>query len=307
MGSLTEASFLIIGGTTKSGTTSLFNYFKDHPEVLGSSMKETRFFLDESYPLKSKFRYTDGIDRYAAYFSHRAGERILLEATPDYLYSAGTAKRIKESLPNARLLFIFRNPVDRFVSWYRFSKQNNLITPETTLKSYFDGQQRDDLEYQSQHLMALKQGNYSSYLQAYLAVFSSENIRVCFMEDLKSNPRAFMMDLCGFYGIDPGFYKQYKFETHNATMKLKNQRLHEVYMKTSFLIRKQTHNKRLVHRFLKSLKKTFYPIYLKMNRMNSDATDIHEQELDVVASYYQEELVHYKNGYRTLFPEHETV
>ena len=46
--------YLIIGGTTKAGTTSLHAYLSDHPQVCASSIKETRFFLDRDYPLEAK-------------------------------------------------------------------------------------------------------------------------------------------------------------------------------------------------------------------------------------------------------------
>src|SRR3712207_1668459 len=99
-----EHSYLIIGGTTKAATTSLFSYLADHPQICASSLKESRFFLDADYPVSSKCRFEDGLDKYDELFQHCRDDRLLrLEATPDYLYSAATPQKIKFSLPKAKL------------------------------------------------------------------------------------------------------------------------------------------------------------------------------------------------------------
>ena len=56
--------YIIIGGTTKAATTSLYFYLADHPNVCASNIKETRFFLDADYPLPVKYRLEDGLEKY---------------------------------------------------------------------------------------------------------------------------------------------------------------------------------------------------------------------------------------------------
>ena len=122
---LAEHRYLIIGGATKAGTTSLYFYLADHPEICASNLKETRFFLDAEYPLPAKYRLEDGLDKYEKYFNHCQKQSLRLEATPDYLYSPDTPQKIKHSLPNVKMFFILREPIDRLTSWYRFAKVNN--------------------------------------------------------------------------------------------------------------------------------------------------------------------------------------
>lgn len=57
LSTLANHRFGIIGGGSKAGTTSVFNYLADHPEICAADAKETRFFLDADYPLPSKLRY----------------------------------------------------------------------------------------------------------------------------------------------------------------------------------------------------------------------------------------------------------
>ena len=95
-----EERHLIIGGTTKAATTSLFNYLGTHPAICASSVKETRFFLDGDYPLPSKYRAEAGLERYGEFFRSCHADQWRLDATPDYLYSPGTPGRLRESLPS---------------------------------------------------------------------------------------------------------------------------------------------------------------------------------------------------------------
>lgn len=61
--------YLIIGGTTKAGTTSIFRYLSAHPDVCASSLKETRFFLDKDYPLPSTNRFNgSNLECYRVFF-----------------------------------------------------------------------------------------------------------------------------------------------------------------------------------------------------------------------------------------------
>ena len=121
---LEQQRFLIIGGATRSGTTSLFAYLGHHPQVRAASMKEARFFLDPGYPLPARYRLGDGLDHYATLFGDGTpSEDLWLEATSDYLYSMNTAERIRQALPRARVLMVLRDPVARLLSWYWFARR----------------------------------------------------------------------------------------------------------------------------------------------------------------------------------------
>ncbi len=290
---------LIIGGTTKSGTTSLFHYLGDHPEVCSSSMKETRFFLDKEYPLSSKYRYEDGIEKYQEFFKHHRTEKILMEATPDYLYSKDTGKKIKESLANTKLIFILREPKARFISWFNFSKQIGKIDSAETLEQYIE-MQFTESESPEQHLMALQQGNYSTYLKDYYKYFSKDDICICFFEDLVKTPLPFMKSLATFLNIDAQFYEDYSFEKHNTTVHIKNQGLHAKYIEVSFNIRKFTHNKKVIHGFLKGLKKILNPLYEKLNSQKKEFAGITETASKQLDKFYLAEKKLYEGKYEDI-------
>ena len=180
--------FLIIGGTTKAATTSLYYYLADHPSVCVSTLKETRFFIDEDYPVSPLgAKWADGIDKYEEFFNNCPNIGCLrVEATPDYLYSSGTPKKIKKSLPNAKLLFILREPVSRLISWYKFAKQKAHISEQMSFDEYVEKQlkggqfekakqaklesSQNNFIPQYYFLSALEQGCYSTYLQQYFDI-----------------------------------------------------------------------------------------------------------------------------------------
>lgn len=269
-------------------------------------MKETRFFLDEDYPVKSKYKFSAGLGRYLEFFQPFTKE-ILVEASPDYLYSRNTPSSIVNSLPNVKLVFILRNPVDRFISWYNFCIQNSTIKKDISIYQYFEMQQPDDgHKYHHQHLMTLAQGKYSTYLQPYIDIFGMDRIHICFMENLKENPLQFMGNLCSFLNIESTFYNEYQFEIHNPTNNLKNQSLHGFYLKVSYAIRKKSHNQRLFHAVLKRIKRVFFPVYLKLNRAEKEIFK-NSHDIAFLQDYYSNELALYEDRYRLLLHEQDTV
>ena len=158
-----DYNYLIVGGTTKAATTSLFTYLSDHPAVCAATYKETRFFLSDDYPLPSKYRYKDNVEEYHLLFSDSNGMQLRMESTPDYLYCEKARERIAEFLPHAKLVFSLREPISRLISWYRFAKQIGKLPQTLSFDAYVkllftstDCHQ----ENEEQHLKTLQQGCY---------------------------------------------------------------------------------------------------------------------------------------------------
>ena len=138
----------------------------------------------------------DGFENYEKYFSHCPENRFRVEATPDYLYSPSTAQRIIDSLPDVKLLFILRHPVERLVSWYRFSKQQGLLQMDISFGQYVSNQfkiidQGADYSKQ-QHMRTLEQGRYSNYLKYYIDTFREDQVLILDYADLKSDTKSML-------------------------------------------------------------------------------------------------------------------
>ncbi|NER47328.1 MAG: tetratricopeptide repeat protein [Symploca sp. SIO1A3] len=111
---LSAPNFLIIG-QTKCGTTSLYAYLKQHPQILPALTKEIKFW-------HSKSNFDRGLDWYLAHFSPICSGQNLItgEATPEYLSSPEAAQRLWPIFPEMKLIILLRNPVDRAISQYYF-------------------------------------------------------------------------------------------------------------------------------------------------------------------------------------------
>ena len=288
-----NARYLIIGGTTKAATTSLFFYLREHPDVCAASHKETRFFLDPDRHLPSKYSWErDGLDKYDRYFSHcDRGKRLRVEATPDYLYSPGTPARIRHTLSNAKMLFIVREPVSRMISWYKFAGQRGLIAGDMTFDDFVLLQERsaDGLSHVAQHLRPLEQGLYHGYLRRYFALFPPEGVLAIAYEDLASDPLACMQRICRFAGIDGEFYASFNFTVKNRSQNMKSVRLYGLYTRTRRRLRSAVHTMPEVHQFLRRILHKVEPYFMKWNAAPQREIKMSEDTKSFLETYYADE------------------
>ncbi len=288
-----DHSYLIIGGTTKAATTSLFSYLAAHPQICAANLKETRFFLDADYPLSSKYRFEDGLDKYEEFFSHSSPTNFFrLEATPDYLYSPGTAQRINESLPHTKLVFILREPISRLISWYRFAQQIGQIPQNYAFETYVQEQWQaiEQGLQRPQHMRALEQGRYSVYLQSYFELFGYDNVYVTFQEDLAKDPKSVVQAICCFAGIASSLYENYEFKIINSTQAMKNSKLHSRYVNLRFRLRKYLHNRVIIRKILRQFRLLIEPAYYRLNTQDTEAFQISDSTKTFLEDYYKHDV-----------------
>lgn len=222
--------FLIVAGAPRCGTTSLFNYLSSHPEVNAATTKEVRFFLDEGYPLPRACCFAQGLSEYARYFPgwEACNEKVLMEASPDYLFSK-TALRVREVLPNARLVFILRNPKERLVSCYRYAMQRGFLEKTATFENYVERQLVDEVTTDTPlHFRSLEQGRYEHYLKPFREQMGGQLLVIDF-ERLRHKPEKVMRDVALFAGIDPHYYENYPFTIENDSHNLRFMKIDQIY------------------------------------------------------------------------------
>ena len=180
--------FVVIGAM-KAGTTSLHYYLSLHPEIEMSREKEPTFFTDEG-------AWDKGLDWYAGQF---AGDgRLLGEASPDYTKSprhSGVAERLHALLPDAKLIYLVRDPIERLISHYvdAYSFGRVHAPLEKALDSGF-----------GDHLVACSSYHYQ--LSQYLPYFPPERILVVSNEELAADPVATLGRLFEFLEVDTDFH-----------------------------------------------------------------------------------------------------
>jgi len=230
---------IIIAGAPKCGTTSLYKYLSDHPEVCTSRFSETRYLIDKDKPFYNPERNycTDGIDGYRQLFEHCNSDqkKVIVDLTPDYLYQKTPLNVLPTLKPIPKIVFILRDPSMRTYSLYQFARNNiGIIQKKLSFKSFIQmiedssGKKEED-----RFILAdeYEKSKYIIFLKAYLEVFGLNGIVICLFEDLKSNPQKFMRDLSKQINIDGRFYDSYQFNIHNRSYKVRNQKLHRIRRK----------------------------------------------------------------------------
>lgn len=215
----------IIAGINKAGTTSLYRYLGDHPEVCLSSRKETQFFINNT-------RDNDGnlaLEEYESYFSHCAVDtKIRLEASPRYLYAgADVAQLIKTYLPDVRIIIALRNPIDRLESYFfsRKHRQDKYLSDISTIDDFvslalnIDRGGAVNLDSSKRRVIGeqIHKGRYVKYLDEYLSCIGKERIHIVFFDDIVSETQKVLCRLSRYLDIDPTFYDEYVFSIENRT------------------------------------------------------------------------------------------
>ncbi len=203
-------NFLVIGAP-KAGTTSLYKYLQQHPQIYMSPVKEPSFFAlegEELDILPSGNHSVTNIDKYQSLFQGVAEEIAIGEASTTYLYSPKAPERIKYYLPNVKLIAILRNPVDRAFSNYKMILRNK----PSSLKSF-----SQEIENEQPNLVIRRQekkrpitpyiagGFYYNLLKRYFDIFDSSQIKIYLYEDFTQNTIQVMQDIFKFLEINNTF------------------------------------------------------------------------------------------------------
>jgi hypothetical protein len=187
-------NFLIVGAP-KCGTTSLFKYLSDHPQAYLPYEKELNYFDVE---------FHRGIGWYTKRFAAGAGCRAIGEATPHYLLQECAQIRLAETVPDARLIVMLRNPVDRAYSQYWDARRR--WGERRTFERAID----QELVVGGQPLSAelpgpiglLAAGHYHEQLERLCRRFPRERVHVIIFEDLRERPVETFQAVCRFLDID---------------------------------------------------------------------------------------------------------
>ena len=234
--------FLIIGAG-KSGTTSLDQYLKQHPEIFIPKLKEPNFFgyerskiedfnndLTEIHHFKNS---VTNLEDYLRLFAEARSSQIKGETSNTYLYHKDAPERIKYYNPDVKLIAILRHPAKRLYSRYLHLVRENRVSRElgNDFSSCLDKQsiwwRRNDL---------VKEGFYFKNLSPFYSLFPDKNIRVFLYEELNDHPKKVMHDIYQFLGVDPDFKTDLGIK-YNQSGIARNQILDKMYGRKGWLPR----------------------------------------------------------------------
>jgi len=213
-------NFLVIG-VAKAGTTSLYHYLLQHPDVYLPKIKEPNFFAmhnetadvppnapyyRSSIELFKRIKKESVVDieQYTALFSHAKKEKAIGEVSTFYLYHPKAPDRIKRFIPTVKMVAILRNPIERSYSSYL-----HLVRAGVETREFKEALMEEP--YQSENVWLarkdyyIRPGFYARQLMRYYEKFDSDQIQVFLYDDYKREPEEMLRKIFEFLEVDSRF------------------------------------------------------------------------------------------------------
>ena len=276
-----KPNFFIVGAA-KSGTTSLWMYLKQHPDIF---MPETVNLKEPGY-----FCHLYGIknyDKYISIFEKAKGKKAVGEASHAYLSSPESATWIKNFNPQAKIIIILRNSVERAYSLYNWmiSEGYEWVSPFEKALEIEEKRLKDDNfkynnpEYWYNYLYFIS-GLYSEQIQRYLNVFPNQQIRIYLFEDLINNSIGVTQQIYDFLEVDSTFTPD--------TTKIYNTKKTPKFIKLQFLCKQK------LHKYLRKMRvpnsKKIQEKILNLNCSIGKNNNLNPQTKKTLQSWYKNDI-----------------
>jgi len=241
-----KVDFFIVGAP-KAGTTSLYHYLNEHPQVEMSSQKEPDYFSDEAIHQQGMYygkNRVNTLDNYESLFVQKESV-VYGDGSVSYLFYDNVAEDIKKYNPNAKIIIMLRNPIERAFSHYLMDYRLGLISDS------FENILAKKSKHKNAHLFYqqyIEVSKYAKQIQRYLDFFEKDNILVIDYEDFKKNVSKTVDQVYSFLNISAEFAADINTK-HNTFTMPKNKVIRFIY---SFV-------------FLRKILTFLFPIYLVKN------------------------------------------
>jgi hypothetical protein len=188
-------NFMVIGAP-KAGTTSLWYYIRQHPEVFPGGHKEPGYFWSGKIYKEGK---AQTLESYEKLFEGSEQYQAVGDGSPTYLADEDAPDQIFELIPGVRLVAILRDPCARAFSEFVFQRMRK-DEPEA---DFLDAIKADPGRPDGRRIDYVATGLYYRHLSRFLSVFPGGQVKILFNEDLKSDPQKVVREVFSFLGIDP--------------------------------------------------------------------------------------------------------
>jgi hypothetical protein len=194
-------TFFIVGAP-KAGTTSLYAYLRQHPQVFMSKRKEPHYF--STFQVESAFdNFVPAIKEPHAYqdlFRGSDGYKAIGEASSSYLSDVSAASRIFSVIPDAKILISLRNPVERAFSHYLMECREG--RERRTFAEAVAADQARNPKGWGVSVQYVELGLYADQVERYIDVFGRSNVKVIIFEEFVRDTAKIMREVALFLGVD---------------------------------------------------------------------------------------------------------
>ena len=210
--------YLVIVGFSRSGTTSLFNYLSDHPEVSVSKRKELNYFNNIEIKNMRPIGGKNLEPYYLNFFREKKGVKI--DATPEYIGNLDSIRVLHETLKdtNYKIVIMVRDRYERLESWFAYGRMKGIIKSKDSLnKILMNDDVNTSVTARELFLRENALNYYSEIIRKVQEIVSDERLIILRSSDLRVDARKIMMALAGLMGISLQFYQNYNFKIYNRS------------------------------------------------------------------------------------------
>ena len=225
---MTRMPDFFIVGAPKCGTTAMYEYLRQHPEIFMPFHKEPLFFGSD---LTRRYGAMSEHDYLRLFAGAAPGQRVG-EASAWYLFSTRAASEIAAASPAARIIAMFRDPVDVMYAQHSqllFSAQENIADFRSALDAEEEraaGRRLPPGPIRRENLLYRRMVRFAEQLERYLEVFGRERVHVIIHDDLRADPVAEYRRVLAFLEVDPDFEPD--FSPANENKRVRNRWLHRL-------------------------------------------------------------------------------
>lgn len=197
-------NFFIVGAP-KCGTTALYTYLRDHPDVFMPDVKEPHYFGSD---LAFRYRRRPDPERYRSYFAGADGSSRIGEASIWYLYSSSAAREIREAVPEARAIAMVRDPVEMITAMhsqfvYNGHEDLSLADALAAEPERAAGRRIPERANFPAGLLYRSIASFADQIERYLEMLGPDAVRVVVFDDLRADAPATYRGVLDFLGLDP--------------------------------------------------------------------------------------------------------
>lgn len=281
-----KINFLVVGAQ-KSGTTMLYEALRRHPDIFLPLAKEITFFSNAHNFAKGRAYLEQYYDESAILSGHLIGAFDI-----QALYFPGAAERIFRYNPEMKIIAILRNPIERALSAFEFAKLLGREAKDLTFEEVISRNARytqfDELEL----FTYLEHGLYYAQLLRFYNYFPSEQIKICFMDDLASQPETLIDDIFQFIGVSPP--REYGIDLHKPVNQGGQARIPWLQ---SLIVNKDSFPKRVLkfivpkplHKYLQELV-YHHVFYWNVKRKKTLLSTLDPKTLHYLKRYYRDDV-----------------
>ncbi|MCA6129175.1 hypothetical protein [Thalassolituus oleivorans] len=280
-----SSKYLIIAGTEKAGTTSLFQYLLDSGFYFPSHKKETDYFRRET--CFSEKEYEREFD------TNNSRGCCFLEASPGYLADSSLVVKNISSLDLGYILFVFllRSPLGRLKSSFLFHKSRLYIDRNMTIDEYIDlcfryeaGESAIDLGLDDWFLRVLDSGRYFKHLCDYMDLKNKE-IKIYSFEEFSRDPKSCVVSIQRTMGFPYDLYNDYDFHVSNVTAGHRSDFIQKYALLVNHAFEK------FFYRY-PGVKKKLLKIYRILNGAEKEVASINDFNMNRLLKFYSNDMEH---------------